>query len=212
MPWSALVAIELQAGNTIINPSGLFVYNSNGPGANNLIVSDAPAAGTDQFGNPFLEGAASYVVASGSTFAMQLGSQGTGGAGFFVHNQTSSPSADPGYSANVASPVNGCAAEIVSGKGQAGDAESVLIVGDSRSSGVAGGLIQLSTAATLLNSSAVASIPEARPSLATLPTDNNSGSTWVSGERAFMNTNWVGNINANFTAIVNSLVAAGIWS
>ncbi len=210
MPWQTAVAIQLQAGDTIINPSGIFVY-SGAPAAGNLIFSAAPAAGTDQFGNVFVEGGAAYIVSGGSTFALQLGNQGTGGAAFFIHNQSSAPNADPGYSANLASPVNGCVAEITSGKGQAVDTAASLLIGDSRSSAVAGGLIQLVCGATLLNSSAVAQIPETAPVLATLPTDTNSGTTWVSGERAFMNTNWVGNINSNFTAIVNSLKQAGIW-
>jgi len=47
-------------------------------------------------------------------------------------------------------------------------------------------------------------------SIATLPTDNNTGTGWVSGERAFMNNNWVAVCNANFAAIVAALQAAGI--
>lgn len=42
--------------------------------------------------------------------------------------------------------------------------------------------------------------------LNTTGNDNNSGSTWVTGERAFMNNNWVATINA----IVNALNAAGV--
>lgn len=59
MPWSANIAVQLQAGNTIINPNGEFTY-SGAPAAGNLAVSVAPAAGTDQFGNHYLEGLASY--------------------------------------------------------------------------------------------------------------------------------------------------------
>jgi hypothetical protein len=47
-------------------------------------------------------------------------------------------------------------------------------------------------------------------SIQTLPPDNNSGTGWVSGERAFMNNNWVTPINDNFAAIVSALEAAGI--
>ena len=211
MPWQTAVAIQLQAGDTIINPSGIFVY-SGAPAAGNLIFSAAPASGSDTFGNSFVEGGAAYIVSGGSTFALQLGNQGTGGAAFFIHNQSSAPNADPGYSANLASPSAGCVAEITSGKGQVGDAAASLLIGDSRSSAQAGGLIQLVCGATLLNSSAVASIPATAPTLASLPNDNNSGSTWVAGERAFMNNNWVANVNSNFAAIKTALVNAGIWS
>lgn len=48
------------------------------------------------------------------------------------------------------------------------------------------------------------------PDIQTLPNDTNSGTTWVSGERAFMNNNWVAPINNNFAAIVAALQAAGI--
>jgi len=44
----------------------------------------------------------------------------------------------------------------------------------------------------------------------TLPDDTNSGSSWVSGERAFMNNNWVAPINNNFAAIVAALQSMGV--
>lgn len=59
MPWSTNVAVQLLAGNTIINPSGNFVYSS-APAAGNLIASIAPANGTDQYGNKYLSGLVSY--------------------------------------------------------------------------------------------------------------------------------------------------------
>jgi hypothetical protein len=46
--------------------------------------------------------------------------------------------------------------------------------------------------------------------IATLPADGNSGTTWVSGERAFMNNNWVANINSNFGVIISALQSVGI--
>lgn len=53
----------------IINGDGEFFYSpSEGPG--NLAMSNAPAAGTDAFGNQYLAGVVSY----GSIFASQLGS------------------------------------------------------------------------------------------------------------------------------------------
>lgn len=46
---------QLIAGNVIVNPSGVFVYSGT-PAAGNLIVSVAPSAGTDAFGNAYLQG------------------------------------------------------------------------------------------------------------------------------------------------------------
>jgi len=46
------VATVFEAGDTIINQQGLFVY-SGAPGPGNLIFSVASAAGTDQFGNNY---------------------------------------------------------------------------------------------------------------------------------------------------------------
>ena len=67
MPWQTQVAIQLQAGNTIINASGDFIY-SGPPAAGNLASSVAPAAGTDQYGNNYLAGVATYAA----TFATSL--------------------------------------------------------------------------------------------------------------------------------------------
>ena len=213
MGWQTEVAIQLQAGNTIINQSGTFVY-SGPPAAGNLIFSAAPAAGTDQFGNAYLEGATTYIVSGGSTFAFQMGGQGGAtGFAFFVHNQTNPPSADPGYSANLASPA-GTAFEIVSGKATAGSTQALIIGSDSTQSGIANGEIDLLAGAITLGTHAVSTIPVAgvSGSIATLPNDNNSGSTWVAGERAFMNNNWVANINSNFSTIITALQSAGIIS
>lgn len=43
------------------------------------------------------------------------------------------------------------------------------------------------------------------PLSTSVPTDTNSGTTWVSGERAFMNNNWVAAIN-NISAALNNLI------
>jgi hypothetical protein len=64
-PWTVgqgfpdTVATVFQAGDTIINSKGVFVY-AGVPGAGNLIASIAGAAGTDQFGNPYRAGTFSY--------------------------------------------------------------------------------------------------------------------------------------------------------
>jgi hypothetical protein len=59
MGWQTQIAVQLQAGNTIINPDGSFTY-SGAPAAGNLIASVTPAAGVDSFGNNYLESVTSY--------------------------------------------------------------------------------------------------------------------------------------------------------
>lgn len=49
------------AGNTIINPSGIFFYSAT-PANGNLIGSITPAGGTDSFGNSYLAGVCSYTT------------------------------------------------------------------------------------------------------------------------------------------------------
>jgi hypothetical protein len=60
MGWQTQVAVQLQAGNTIINPDGSFTYSTAGPGAGTLIATVTPAAGVDSFGNNYLESVTSY--------------------------------------------------------------------------------------------------------------------------------------------------------
>ncbi len=206
MPWSAQVAVQLQAGNTIINPSGVFVYNSNGPGLGNLIVSEAPAAGTDQFGNAFVEGSAAYVTIAGTIYALEVGAQTGSGNAFLVHNLTNPPTADPLFSAISAAPT-GCIATMNSGQSTAGSGAAAVEVADSTASGVTGGQVDLVCGSTILNNIATP-IPAAHVTGFPLPSDNNSGSTWVSGERAFMNNSWITPLNSLYTA----LVSAGIFS
>jgi len=54
--------VTLYAGNTIINPTGIFVYSGT-PGAGDLVASIVHNAGTDQYGNHYLAGIASYSFA-----------------------------------------------------------------------------------------------------------------------------------------------------
>jgi hypothetical protein len=67
MGWQVQNATVLIAGNTVINPNGIFTY-SGPPAAGNLIASSAPAAGTDSFGNNYLQGNSAY----GATFATSM--------------------------------------------------------------------------------------------------------------------------------------------
>ena len=69
MGWQTQVVPQLQAGDTIINSAGVFTYSAT-PAAGNLILSSAPAAGTDPYGNQYLEGATTY----GAGTATQLDS------------------------------------------------------------------------------------------------------------------------------------------
>jgi len=69
MGWQTQIAIQLQAGNTIINATADATY-SGPPAAGNLSSSKAPASFTDQFGNQGLAGVCSY----GATIATQMGS------------------------------------------------------------------------------------------------------------------------------------------
>jgi|SRR5882724_6065631 len=55
MGWQNAFAVIFQAGNTIINPQGMFVYSSS-PAFGNLVASSAGTAGTDKFGNPYAAG------------------------------------------------------------------------------------------------------------------------------------------------------------
>ena len=69
MGWQTQVVPQLQAGDTVINANGIFTYSGT-PAAGNLILSSAPAAGTDPYGNQYLSGATSY----GAGIATQIDS------------------------------------------------------------------------------------------------------------------------------------------
>lgn len=70
MGWQTEVAIQLQAGNTIINPNGAFTYSPS-PGAGNLVSSITSGAATDNFGNAIpAEGTFNYFGSGASWFAV----------------------------------------------------------------------------------------------------------------------------------------------
>lgn len=145
MPWSTNVAVQLQAGETIINPSGIFSY-SPVPAAGNLFFSAAPVAGTDSFGNSYLSLLNAYTsVASGpaaGSYALQLGQVsvlGTPAPGLFIHNTGSAPTIDPSFVAISAT--TGCEAVLGSGQSTAGATESAVVAQDSVLSGHASGLV-----------------------------------------------------------------------
>jgi hypothetical protein len=67
MGWQTESVVQLIAGNTIINPNGMFTY-SGPPGTGNLSSTQAPTSGTDSFGNHYLSGVSSY----GATVATSM--------------------------------------------------------------------------------------------------------------------------------------------
>lgn len=143
MPWQTAVTVQLQAGNTIINPNGLFTY-SGAPALGNLIFSDASPGGTDQFGNVYQSGAAAYVTISGQTYAIRLGLgdfAGSSEPALFVHNQTSPPSSDPSFSGTGA-PTN-CTAIMYSGRSTVTSTGAGVQATDDTGSGVAGGEVTI---------------------------------------------------------------------
>jgi hypothetical protein len=199
MGWQTVNAVVLHAGNTIINPNGIFTYSPS-PGAGNLIFSVAPAGTTaDSFGNAVVGGAA-VAYATGDT-----GSYAELSNAVLLLNVAG---------ANTPGEVNMQAAGFItmgSGKVTAGDT-AANVSALSRSANGGQSVVALSSDTAQLVTGAAAIPRPVSGSILTLPNDTNSGSTWVSGERAFMNSNWVGNVNSNFNIIVNALVAAGIFS
>ena len=209
MPWSTQVAVTLRAGDTIINPTGIFVY-SGAPGAGNLAAALAPASGTDQYGNQFVQGMAAYETIAGNTYALQLGEVNNSPA-FFINNLTSVVNDLPRYSA-FRDDTGGCGLEMISGKGTAGAGEAEIFILDSLASGSGHSTIDLAASQVQINGQTVTVPQSVSGSILTLPNDTNSGSTWVAGERSFMNNNWVANINSNFSIIVSALQTAGIFT
>jgi hypothetical protein len=133
-----------QAGDTIITPSGMFVYNGT-PALGNLSVSIASASGTDGFGNVYYgPGAATYVTSGGQTIAISSGTSSAGSAGFFFSNLTTPLTGDPGIVANIFAPATqGSELFITSGKSTATATAALLSVLDSVNTGIANGSILL---------------------------------------------------------------------
>jgi hypothetical protein len=71
MGWQTINAVVLHAGNTIVNPGGVFVYDPS-PGAGNLVASMAPLAVNDGLGNLAVPGVTNYGVIGGTLFAVSL--------------------------------------------------------------------------------------------------------------------------------------------
>ena len=106
------------------------------------------------------------------------------------------------YGASFASQLGGGFVVLYSGSQLGGWAAGAQVETD-----VSGDLVLDSVSGKIIGN---ITTPQPAISISSLPTDTNSGSTWVSGERAFMNNNWVSPINSNFSAIKAALQAAGI--
>jgi len=182
MPWQVQAVPVLIAGNTIINPSGLFTYNPS-PGAGNLVFSVANAGTTtDAYGNTVIpDGACAY---NGTTAAFL----GEGSVQF----QATAGKIAAGFGAQITEVQDG-QVQISSGVASGLDSACDILIG---SAAVGSGKTRFDCFAqrSSFNGSGW-------PSLGTAPNDNNSGTTWVAGERTFMNNNWVAYMNSIDSAL-----------
>jgi hypothetical protein len=226
MGWQTESVVQLIAGNTIINASGDFIYDGS-PAAGNLMIALAPAAGTDSFGNAYIKG----IQVGKNTDTAQIDLvPGSGGAAARINFVT--PSVSVSNTPNMAGGLSGGTPELLmSGPGGtvAGrrDWVQILMQANTGSAEAACAFIYVDTSGTpqtagFYNGATwqIANLAigghQALPlsgvvsQIQSLPNDSNSGSTWVSGERAFMNNNWVANVNFNFAVITTALQNAGI--
>jgi hypothetical protein len=127
-----ITADKFVGTNFEINPDGFFLY-SGAPAFGNLIGSDAPAAGIDQYGNPYVQDTAAYVVLTGTyagTYAVELANQSTPYgptlAGLTITNLSSPPSLPPGMAGANNGSGSGSRYRILSGAGAAGDEYMVI--------------------------------------------------------------------------------------
>jgi hypothetical protein len=133
----------------IIGPGGELLVYSPVAGAGNLIASITGTAGTDSYGNTFVEGVAAYAAISGTVFALQLGTTSIG-AGFFASNLTSPAAAPPAFGAGEVGPA-GCIAVMYSGLSAGGSTAAEIQVLDSVAAGVANGGIALVAGSIVIN-------------------------------------------------------------
>lgn len=136
--------------NFILNGSGLFIYSGT-PAAGNLIESLAPAAGTDAFGNAYVQGLGVYITISLTKYTLTFGQQNNFPA-MSIQQAASSPQLPAIYAANAASSA-GCSAYVNSGQSLISSIASVLQVEDSTFSGIANGAIALITGQVQMGSS-----------------------------------------------------------
>jgi hypothetical protein len=145
MGWQVVYVPFLEAGGTIINQSGVFVYSST-PTLGNLIASIAQTAGVDNFGNVYQAGTTSYLTLAGTTYAVGLNTlSGTGLPGLSLQDIANVPTSPAGFfgesSSNVSTPQ--AFAAITSGQANAPDVASFISVLSQVQSAVVGGQIVL---------------------------------------------------------------------
>jgi hypothetical protein len=167
-----------QAGNTIINANGIFIYSA-APAAGNLIVSDAAAAGTDAFGNVYVQGQAIYTrPGDGNTYVQTSGIvPGTSVTGLWVQNQTS-PVNLPPYISGDSVTTAGTELFLSSGRATAPAVDSSIHLQDSVLSAVTNGLISLPCGKILFGLSGAGVWDDSKPEL-DLPA---SGGPFIPGE------------------------------
>ena len=187
MPWSVMATTVLIAGNSVINPNGLFVYNASGPGAGNLEFSIANTGVTaDDYGNTVYGGGAAaygtganvaYLAAAALQFGVNAGDIAAGLAGMIQMTGSGTLQLNSGAQSNL-------------------DTQGNIGILSSLATGGFGARFQVQCPTSFFNGVGY-------PALGTAPNDSNSGSTWVSGERAFMNNNWVSYMNSINNALVS---------
>lgn len=148
MGWQVVYVPFLEAGGTIINQQGLFVYSST-PAAGNLIASIASVAGVDNFGNAYEAGMTEYLPESGKIFAVGLNTlSGTGLPGLSIQDIASPPTSPAGFfgesSGNVSTPQ--AFAAITSGQANATDVATFISILSQVQSAVTGGQIVIQAA------------------------------------------------------------------
>lgn len=135
-----------------VNASGAFFYSGT-PALGNLIVSLAPASGTDAHGNAYQSGLAVYTVIAGTTYAIQLGQATVNGSptpGLFLDNQGASPPNQPPVYSFGNADSSGTGAVMYSGKALAGSTASSIEAADSTLAGVAGGEVLITAGAVVI--------------------------------------------------------------
>lgn len=186
MGWQVFSVVQLFAGDTIINPSGVLVY-SGAPAAGNLIASIAPASGTDQFGNAFQAGITSYL--SSSVFSQLLNG--------VLQVQGAAGQNTPGTLG-----ASGIAGEVVVSSGLATglDSSANILVDSSVASGVGATSILLQAAQVTLNSTA-----------STVTPSPNVNPGHQSAAPAAYNQSYEQASTNRINQIMDVLVQTGIW-
>ena len=179
----------------ILNQSGLFVYSGT-PTSGNLIGSIAGTNGTDGFGNGYTQGVAAYVTPGSDSYSITLGTAESGALAALVYQCTNNGFNVRPFIGVSGDNSSGASLTIGSGASAGGSLQSLvisdagtvtvgnngtLVVEDISSNGNTGFPI-------ISNGSWNGTIGQmTTPSGYPLATDPNSGSTWATGERDYIN-------------------------